>query len=57
MNDIDEFDKITNLHTLASVNKIQFGLKKYLNPLSAPSKVRDLPKNTIISRNGNVAVK
>lgn len=32
------------------------GLKKNLKPLSAPSKVRDLPRNTMISKNGSVVV-
>lgn len=37
-------------------NSSQSGLKKNLKPLSAPSSVKDRPRNTMISRNGKVVV-
>lgn len=43
-------------HGLDCFNSSQSGLKKNLKPLSAPSKVSDRPRNTIIKRNGKVVV-
>lgn len=43
--------------TFACLSCSQLGRKKYCNPLSAPSRVSDLPKNIIIKINGKVAVK
>lgn len=37
-------------------NSSQSGLKKNLKPLSAPSRVRDRPRKTMISRKGSVVV-
>lgn len=43
-------------HGFDCFNSFQSGLKKYLNPLSAPSRVNDRPRKTIISKNGKVVV-
>lgn len=41
---------------LDCLSNSQSGLKKNLKPLSAPSRVNDRPRKTIISRNGRVVV-
>lgn len=44
------------IQTLESLSNDQFGLKKYLRPISAPSSVNARPKKTMIKTKGSVAV-
>lgn len=61
LNSVVTFLKSTKLYknklTLALFSSSHFGLKKYLIPLSAPSRLNDRIKNTTMSKNGKVAVK